>query len=228
MEAFTIAIDGPTGAGKTCLARALAKNLGLMHLDTGAMYRALGLAALKAGIAPASEVGAVIAWLPKQKLEVKLLESGQRLLVNGEDLTDQLRTPEVSMAASDISKISEVRRFLVAMQQDLATQASFVLEGRDIGTVVLPKASLKLFVTAKPELRAQRRYQEYRASGLDCAYEEVYEDLLRRDRQDSGRADSPLRPAEDAIFLDSSDLTLDQTIDRVMALAKAVRGERPA
>lgn len=217
MKPLCIAIDGPTGAGKSSLAKALSEALSLMHLDTGAMYRALAVAAFADGINP-QDSQAVEAWLPQQTMRLRFIEGKQHSYVNGKDLTPELRQPKISMGASDISKIAAVRRYLVDQQQRLAQRSGFILDGRDIGTVVLKDAPAKLYLTAEPEVRAKRRYEELCEKNLACSYEEILSDLLARDAQDMGREESPLRMAEDALMLDSSSLSLEETFDKALEL----------
>lgn len=216
MTYFCIAIDGPSGAGKSTMAKKLAAHYGIMHLDTGAMYRALAVACFNMGVDP-NDKEAVTALLPKINMKVTFGEDGQRCIVNGEDLTPFIRTPKASMGASDVSKISEVRRWLVALQREMAHSQSFVLDGRDIGTVVLPQADAKFFLTACPEIRARRRLADLQASGASDTFEEVLADVKRRDAQDSGRADSPLRQAEDALLIDSGHMTMNEVLERMIA-----------
>lgn len=218
-KAVTIAIDGPSGAGKSTMAKALAQRLGISYLDTGAMYRGMAKGCLLAGCSPSS-LAQVEALLPALNLEVRFLADGQHVFVNGQDVTAELRTPEVSKAASDISALSPVRRYLVQKQRELAEHSSFVLDGRDIGTVVLPQADCKFFLTASPEERARRRFLENQEKGIACDYAAVLADLNYRDQQDSSRADSPLRPAADAIQIDSSALSIDAVLALMMDALK--------
>ena len=217
MRNFTIAIDGPSGAGKSTSAQALAQRLNLAHLDTGAMYRALAAALLKDGLDPSDEQ-AVLDHLGNYELTVEFVGPDQHTLVNGVDLSPDLYTSEVSRGASDVSRYSPVRAYLVAKQRELAENQSFILDGRDIGTVVLPQANIKFFLTASPETRARRRWAELQAKGEELSLEEVLADIEARDYQDSHRADSPLKCAEDAHVIDSSELSFNQVLDRMLAL----------
>lgn len=217
MRNFTIAIDGPSGAGKSTSAQALAQRLNLAHLDTGAMYRALAAALLKDGLDPSDEQ-AVLDHLGNYELTVEFVGPDQHTLVNGVDLSPDLYTSEVSRGASDVSRYSPVRAYLVAKQRELAENQSFILDGRDIGTVVLPQANIKFFLTASPETRARRRWAELKAKGEELSLEEVLADIEARDYQDSHRVDSPLKCAEDAHVIDSSELSFDQVLDRMLAL----------
>ena len=208
----SIAIDGPAGAGKSTLARAAAAQLSYVYVDTGAIYRCVGLYALRKGVDPAS-AGEVVALLPEIGIDLRHDESGlQRMSLCGEDVTDLIRTPEVSAAASAVSAIPEVRAFLLEMQRDLARRYNVIMDGRDIGTVVLPEADVKIFLTASPEARAKRRWLELREKGVETTFEEVLRDMIQRDRNDSTRAAAPLRQAEDAVLLDTSDYSLEESI----------------
>lgn len=217
--ALTIAIDGPVGAGKSTIAQALADALCILHLDTGAMYRALGLKALREGVDPNDEAASE-ALCERTEIAVTLADGTQKTWLDGEDVTAAIRTPEVSGAASDISKATGVRKRMVSLQQQYAAQADMVLDGRDIGVRVLPDATFKFFLTALPEVRAQRRYDEMRARGIDCDYEEVLRDLLARDKQDSERAVDPLRQAEDALDIDTTSLSQMQVVEKLLAIIK--------
>jgi cytidylate kinase len=219
---LTIAIDGPGGAGKSTIAKALAEALGILHLDTGAMYRALGLKALRAGIDP-QDAAAVEALCAQTEIAVALGETGQRTLLDGEDVTLLIRTPAVSAAASAASKAGGVRARMVALQQAYAQTADMVLDGRDIGTRVLPNATHKFFLIASPQVRARRRYDELRAKGVDCDYEQVLSEMIARDRQDSERAVDPLRRAADAIQIDTTQLSAAEVL---AALLRAIGKER--
>lgn len=220
MSNLTIAIDGPSGAGKSTSAQALARRLNLAHLDTGAMYRALAAALLKDGLDPSNEQ-VVLDNLAHYELTVEFAGPDQHTLVNGRDLSADLYSSEVSRGASDVSRYSPVRAYLVNKQRELAESQSFILDGRDIGTVVLPQANIKFFLTASPETRARRRWTELQAKGEALSLEEVLADIEARDYQDSHRADSPLMCAEDAHVIDSSQLSFDQVLDRMLDLMKA-------
>ena len=204
-----IAIDGPSGAGKSTAARAAAKQLGYLYVDTGAMYRAIGCRLCAMGVSQ-NEEEEVARALKGLKLTLSFEGGDQRVFVNGEDMTGVIRTPEASRAASDFSKLPCVRQFLFRLQQDL---------GRDIGTVVLPWAQTKIFLTASAEERARRRFLELQAKGQDVSYEKILSDVRWRDEQDSTRKTAPLRQAEDAVLLDSTGLSLEQVVARIVALA---------
>ncbi len=216
-----IAIDGPAGAGKSATAREVAVRLGLPYLDTGAMYRAVALLACRRGLGP--DLGddgraAVIGIARVIDVGFSGDPRAQRVSVGGTDVTEALRAPEVSQMASVVSAIPEVRREMVRRQREIAARTGGVVEGRDIGTVVFPDATLKVFLTASPEVRARRRFDELAARGLAVRLEDVAADQRERDRRDSTREASPLRPAEGAVVVDSSELTLAQVVDAVVAL----------
>ena len=220
---FSIAIDGPAGAGKSTVARAAAGALGAMYLDTGAMYRTVGLYFLRENLLEDREEIARRA----DGLNVSVQFEGgvQRMLLGGEDVTEAIRTPEASMAASAVGAVPEVRAYLVRLQQETARGISIVMDGRDIGTKVLPDATLKIYLTATAEVRALRRYAELRGKGEAPAYHCVLDDLVERDYNDMHRAASPLQRAEDAQLLDTSNLTLKQSVDELVRLARAAIGE---
>ncbi len=213
---FTIALDGPGGAGKSTVADDVAKQLGILHLDTGAMYRAFAYQALLEGIDPADEA-ALAALVERTDIDVDLQDSGmQHTLVNGVDVTDKIRTPEISFAASTSSKCGAVRAFMVKKQQALAKTRSMIVDGRDIGTKVLTDATLKIFLTAAPEERAKRRYDQMLENGQDADYESVLADVIARDHQDSTRAIDPLRPADDAVIIDNTNYVREQTVAEII------------
>ncbi len=217
---FNIAIDGPSGAGKSTIARITADMLGIIYVDTGAIYRSVGLYVLRKGI-DSKDRESIIAVLPEIKIEIAHDESGsQRMILNGDDVSAEIRMPAVSIYASDVSAIPEVRSFLLELQRGFAREQSTVMDGRDIGTVVLPDADLKIFLTASPEKRAMRRYLELREKGIDTTYEDVLKDVLYRDKNDSERAVAPLRPAEDSIIIDTTENDLEESIKRVYDVIK--------
>ena len=218
MKNVSIAIDGPSGAGKSTVARAVAEKYKFIYVDTGAMYRTIGLAAQYARIDSKDKEG-IIALLPSVKIDMCYDESGvQRMLLDGKDVSAEIRTPRSSIYASDVSAYPEVRAFLMDMQRNMARNFSVIMDGRDIGTVVLPDAKLKIFLTASAEARAQRRYKELLEKGTDTTFEDVLSDIQYRDEQDSSRAAAPLKPAEDSVMLDSTELSFDETVDKVCAL----------
>ena len=219
-EHYAVAIDGPSGAGKSTLARALAKELGFVYVDTGAIYRSVGYYAYQRGIDPA-DGAAVEALLPEIQLEMVYREDGlQHMILNGEDVTKEIRLPEVSMYASRVSAIPAVRAFLMDMQRDMARTHSVIMDGRDIGTVVLPQADVKLFLTASAEDRARRRCLELEERGTPEPYEKLLEEMQERDRNDSSRSAAPLRPAEDAVILDTTGNTFQQSFDLLLQTIK--------
>jgi cytidylate kinase len=230
MPPLIVAIDGPAGAGKSTVARALAQRFGLLNLESGAMYRAFALKALAAGVATADAAALdALAHATQVRLEPGL--DGNRVLLDGADVTSQLRTPQITAAASEVSVHPPIRRWLVRLQQGLGAQGNVVMEGRDIGTVVFPHAPVKIFLDASPEKRGERRYEQNRGGDQDVQQTgatavatqlptKVLEEIRERDRRDRTRADSPLRPAADAAIIDSTDLTLEQVIERAAALVE--------
>ena len=206
---ISVAIDGPAGAGKSTLARRLAADFGYIYVDTGAMFRTIGLYALRAGKDP-KDNEAVNALLPNITLEFAFIEGEQHIYLNGEDVSTAIRTEEVGMAASAVGANPAVRAFLLEMQRDMARTQNILMDGRDIGTVVLPNATVKIFLTASPEARATRRWKEYQQKGIDTPYEDVLADVKQRDYQDTHRAAAPLKQADDAVLLDTSELNFEQ------------------
>ena len=221
---FAVAIDGPAGAGKSSVAKAAAKELGFVYVDTGAMYRAVGLYALRAGADPA-DPAAVDPLLPGIRLRLAVLDGEQHIYLNGEDVSALIRTEAVGMAASAVGANPAVRAFLLGLQRDMARTGNVLMDGRDIGTVILPDATVKIFLTASPEARARRRWLEYQAAGRPDRYEDVLADVKRRDEQDSGRAAAPLRRAEDAVLLDTSAMDLAQSLAAMKQIIKERVGE---
>ena len=208
----SVAIDGPAGAGKSTLARRLAAELGYIYVDTGAMFRTIGLYALRAGQDP-KDNEAVNALLPEISLKFAFIGGEQHIYLNGEDVSTAIRTEEVGMAASAVGANPEVRAFLLGMQRDMAKTQDVLMDGRDIGTVVLPDATVKIFLTASPEARATRRWKEYQQKGVEVSYEEVLADVRQRDYQDTHRAAAPLRQADDAQLLDTSEMNFEQSLE---------------
>jgi cytidylate kinase len=205
---MVVAIDGPAGAGKSSVARAVAQQLGFTYLDSGSMYRAVALAALRARVGPAEVASAVS------------IDVGERVLLDGDDVTAEIRAPEVSEAASKAASLPEVRAAMVAQQRRLMGDGDWVAEGRDIGTVVVPDAAVKVFLTASPEARAARRAEEVGGDAATVLAEQVI-----RDQRDSEREHSPLRAADDAVTIDTTDLTFEQSVDRVVSLVEAARSQ---
>ncbi len=214
-----IAIDGPGGAGKSSVAKIIAKDLGLVYVDTGAMYRTVGLYMRRQGVNTAS-ADEVAPLLDGVKLEIVWGDEGQRMMLCGEDVSEAIRTPEASLDASAVSAIPAVRQFLLGVQRDLCDKGGVIMDGRDIGTVIMPDADLKIFLVASPEARARRRYDELVAKGKDVRFEDVLEEMNQRDAQDSGREIAPLVPADDAIIVDNSDMNLEETAVYIEGLAK--------
>ncbi len=213
MKNYSIAIDGPSGAGKSTLARTLAEKFGFLYVDTGAIYRTVGLFMLRAGVGP-KDADAVTARLSDLKIGLSHADDGlQHMYLNGEDVTEEIRTPEVSMAASAVAAHPAVRAFLLDTQRDLAKKQSVIMDGRDIGTVVLPDADVKIFLSASSQERAWRRTLELAKRGTPKPYEEVLAELEKRDRDDESRAAAPLRQADDAVALDNSTLTFQETVE---------------
>ena len=214
-----IAIDGPAGAGKSTIAKALAARLHYIYIDTGAMYRAIGLFALRSGVSGEDREG-VAALLPEIRLELCFQDGAQHILLNGEDVSQAIRTPQASAYASLVSAIPAVRSFLLDYQRSFARSNSVIMDGRDIGTVVLPQADCKIFLTAGSEARARRRFAELQAKGDETPYEEVLAAIRQRDRQDSSREAAPLKAAEDAVVVDTTACTLEESIEKVYAVVK--------
>lgn len=224
-EHLNIAIDGPSGAGKSTLAKAVAKNLNIRYLDTGSMYRAMALYAMRRGVPVTDEAG-LKTILDDADIRVVYDERGQRVLLLGEDVTDQLRTQELSMGASTVSAHPCVREKLAQLQREVGRNYDVVMDGRDITTNVLPNTKHKFFVTASPEVRARRRFEELRARGdVTQTYEQVLAELKLRDHNDSTRPYMPLRQAEDAIRIDTSELTIDEALERLLAAIRQQEGE---
>ena len=216
---YRIALDGPSGAGKSSIAKRLSAELGFVYVDTGAMYRSIGLYCLQNGIDTADEA-AVTAALPQIDIALKYVGGEQRVILNGTDVSKEIRINEVSMAASKVSAYKAVRAFLLDTQRNMAKTQSVIMDGRDIGTVVLPDAEIKIFIVADPEERAKRRYKELIERGQNVPFEEVLKDIIQRDYNDENRAEAPLRQAEDAIRLDTSLLDFEQSYNAVLEIAK--------
>ena len=223
---ISVAIDGPSGAGKSTISRKAAELYGFIYVDTGAIYRTIGLASKLYGV-DADNSAAVIEMLPKLSIKMMYNDAGeQRMYLDGNDVSRDIRLPEVSMLASKVSAIPEVRAFLVEMQRSMAREHDVIMDGRDIGTVILPDADLKIFLTADAEDRARRRYDELTAKGVKCSFDEVLADMIKRDEQDTARAAAPLKPADDAVLLDTSGNTLEQSIEAVCGLISEKTGRQ--
>ena len=222
-KVFSIAIDGPAGAGKSTIAKALARELDAMYLDTGAMYRAIGLALSRNGL-DLSDAASVAAAVGNVDIDVRYEDGTQHIYLGDEDVSRAIREPEVSMAASAVSAVPEVRERMVALQRKIAEGQNVVMDGRDIGTKVLPNATLKVYLTASAEERARRRCLELKEKGMEEPFDKVLQEMIQRDYQDTHRAASPLCRAEDAKLVDTSDLTLEASVEAIRALAlEAIR-----
>ncbi len=216
-----IAIDGPSGAGKSTMARLLAQQLRFVYVDTGAMYRAVGLFAQLAGVEE-EEIEAILPMLNEIQIDIQYVDGNQRIFLGGEDVSEAVRTEKSGRYASAVSALPAVRQFLLGLQRRLAENQNVIMDGRDIGTVILPQAQVKIFLTASPEERARRRFAELRQKGQPADYDQVYQDLLERDQRDSRRTAAPLRPAADAVTLDATAYSLEETLERM----KQIIGEK--
>ena len=217
---INIAIDGPGGAGKSTVARALAKQLGFIHVDTGAIYRAIGLKFVRTGKSFTNEN--IISVLPGTELSLTHIDGEQHIIIDGEDVSSLIRTQEISSAASKVSAVPEVRAFLLDLQRDIARKNNVIMDGRDVGTVILPNAEVKIFLTANVEVRARRRHRELMAKGLETpdTFERVLKEVAERDKADSERATAPLKPAEDAVLVDTSDMDFEQSVQTVINIIR--------
>ena len=222
MAVINVAMDGPVGAGKSSVAREAAKRLGFIYVDTGALHRSCGLYCCRNDIDIIHENDELIGSIlnEKVKLEIRLVNGVQHVILNGEDVSEEIRLPEISMAASAVSALPSVRRYLLDTQRKVAAENNVIMDGRDIGTVILPNAQVKIFITAKPEIRAKRRYDELAAKGVETTFEEVLADLNTRDYNDSHRKEAPLKQAADAILLDTSELSFEEAVESVIRLVK--------
>lgn len=219
MQHFTIAIDGPAGAGKRTIAKAAAARLNFIYIDTGAMYRAMALYFVREGFSSFSDEPALQSICAQASVTIRYEEGIQQVILNGENVSTQIRTEEVGKQASIISSYLPVRQKLVELQQQLAKEANVIMDGRDIGTCVLPKAQVKIYLTASTEVRARRRFQELKAKGQECSLEEIQKEIEDRDYRDMHREHSPLSQAEDAVLVDTSAMTIEQVIDRIIQIA---------
>lgn len=220
MKVINVAIDGPAGAGKSTISRKAAAELGYIYIDTGALYRTVGLNALRLGVDIQDDDAVISTLTDDLKVELKFIDGEQRMFLNDEDVSTAIRTPEASMAASRVSAVPKIRQYLFDLQKNLAKNNNCIMDGRDIGTVVLPEADVKIFLTASPEARAQRRYKELIEKGMDASYEDVLADMIKRDYDDSHRAIAPLKQADDAILCDTSEIDLQQSIDLIISTIK--------
>ncbi len=221
MKSFRIAIDGPSGAGKSTVAKAVAKKLGFIQVDTGAMYRSIGLYIYNNGVDP-DDAAAVTARLPEINIDLGFTEDGQRIYLNGEDVSEKIRQNVISLYASKVSAIPEVRAFLLGLQRKVASEHNVVMDGRDIGTVILPDAELKIFQTASNKERAKRRYDELTAKGQKVRLEDIRAEMEQRDYNDSHRAEAPCVPADDAVVIDNSNITIEENVE-IIALLYGMR-----
>lgn len=217
-KSFNIAIDGPAGAGKSTIARLAAKRLGFVYVDTGAMYRAIALYFLRKGIRP-EDVQTIASLVQGAEITIRYVDGTQQVMLNGEDVSGQIRTEEVGNMASATSAIPAVRAHLLELQRNLAASANVIMDGRDIGTCILPDADVKIFLTASTSVRAMRRYRELQEKGMMCNLEEIEQDIIERDARDMNRETAPLKQAEDAMLLDSSDMTLEQVVQAILEAA---------
>ena len=215
---FNVAIDGPAGAGKSTIAKAAAKELGFIYVDTGALYRAIAYNAVTKGVI--DDTQKTIDMLIDTNVELKYVDGVQAVYLNGDDVSAYIRTPEISMGASKVSAIPQVREFLLNLQRDIAQKNNVIMDGRDIATVVLPNADVKIFLFASPECRAQRRYKELMEKGEDVTLEDVLADVNQRDYQDSHREIAPLKPSEDSVMADTSKLNLEESIQLIINIIK--------
>ena len=221
-----IAIDGPVGAGKSSVARECAKRLGFIYVDTGALYRTCALFCVRneTEISPENENAVSDLLNNRLELDIKLIDGVQHVYMNGEDVSEAIREPQISMLASSVSALSSVRKFLLDKQRGLAEGRNVIMDGRDIGTVILPDADIKIFLTASPEVRAKRRYDELKAKGSSTTFEEVLEDVNKRDYNDTHRKEAPLAQAPDAVLADTSELDFEQTVEKITGLVKSRTG----
>lgn len=226
MKKIAIAIDGPGGAGKSTISKAVAKRLGIIYVDTGALYRTVGYYARENGLSVEdTRVSDKISpLLPDISIEIKYVDGTQHVILNGEDLGDKIRQPDISMYASAVSSVPCVRAFLLAAQKDLAAKNSVIMDGRDIGTVILPDAEVKIFLTASSEARAMRRYKELLEKGVEAKFEDVLAELVERDTADSTRAAAPLKPADDAVTFDNSEYSFEESVEYIINLVKEKTG----
>lgn len=215
-----IALDGPAGAGKSSIAKRAAKDLDFIYVDTGALYRTIGLAATRKGVEPNPSVE-VEKLLNEITVDLTFNDKGEQIvLLDGEDVSGLIRTPEASMMASKISAVPSVRAYLLDLQRNMAKSHNVIMDGRDIGTVVLPDAKVKIFLTASPEARAQRRYKELCEKGMDVKYEDILNDVITRDYNDSHRETAPLKPAEGCVMVDTTELDFEQSVEKIISVIK--------
>ncbi|PKM63179.1 MAG: cytidylate kinase [Firmicutes bacterium HGW-Firmicutes-21] len=214
-----IALDGPSGSGKSTMAKLLAKEMGFVYIDTGSLYRTIGLYVERKGL-DSDDITGIVSLLPEINITMQLVDGGGVVFLNGEKIGDEIRTPKISKYASDVSKVPEVRSFLLELQRNIAENNNVIMDGRDIGTVILPDAQVKIFMDANAETRARRRFDELRAKGQDVKYEDVLSDIIWRDKNDSERALAPAVPAEDAIMHDNSGLNIQENLEALKKIIK--------
>lgn len=220
MKYISVAIDGPAGAGKSSVSKKLAEKLGFIYVDTGAIYRAIAYVSIKAGLDTKADAEKIVELTDSSDVNIKYIDGVQHIFVNSEDVTAFIRTPEVSKGASDVSAIPGVRAALLNIQRNLAATNNVIMDGRDIGTVVLPDATVKIFLTASIEERANRRYKEMIEKGIECNYDEIKADIAYRDHQDSNRPIAPLKPAEDSVVFDNSNCDFEQSVESLYKIIK--------
>ena len=219
-DVIAVAMDGPAGAGNSTVARAVAQALGFVYVDTGALYRTIGLAVCRRGL-DGTDVPGVLAVLPEIQVTLAYQDGAQHVLLDGEDVSDAIRTPQISTCASQVSSVPAVRAYLLDLQRNMARRQSVVMDGRDIGTVILPDAQVKIFLTASPETRAARRFAELKDKGTEpVSYARILEDMKARDALDASRAVAPLKQAPDAVLLDTSEMTLDESIQAALSIVR--------
>lgn len=223
---IAIAIDGPGGAGKSTISKAIAKKIGIVYVDTGALYRTVGYYARECGVSVenAKKSEYMTKLLPEISVDIKYYDATQHVLLNGVDLGDKIRQPEISMYASAVSTVPEVRAFLLEAQRNIAKNNNVIMDGRDIGTVILPDADVKIFLTASNEARAKRRYLELQAKGVEVSFEQVLSELIERDTQDSSRDIAPCVAASDALTLDNSEYTFEESVDKIIEIINEKTG----
>lgn len=222
MKYISVAVDGPAGAGKSSVSKAVAKSLGYTYIDTGAMYRAVALFAIENGIDTKNETQKLIDRLDEIDIVIKYTEDGQHVELNGTDVSELIRREDVSVGASNVASVGEVRKKLVELQRKMARQDNVIMDGRDICSYVLPNADVKIFLTASAHSRAERRYKELCEKGVECDFETIKKDMEYRDKNDSQRAVAPLRKAEDAVLVDTTELDFDETVERIKGLIENV------
>ena len=217
---YSVAIDGPSGSGKSSVAKAIAKELNILYVDTGAIYRTIGLEICRRGLDPKSKAD-VLPVLPQLDIRMAYGDDGlQHMLLNGEDVTAEIRRPEISLYASDVSAMAEVREFLMEMQRDMARKNCVIMDGRDIGTIVLPNAEVKIFLTASAQERARRRFLELQKRGMEKSYEDILAEQEIRDYNDTHRAVAPLKPADDSVIVDTTELDFEQSKEKILSVIR--------